>query len=443
MPSFHRPQAAALALAVAALAGPSAQAVEPQPVSIATIMSRDFVGTSPESPRWSDDGRTIYYERRRPGTEIVDTYRVEVATGATARVEDRERGQVDPAEVVWSRDRRIKAYVRDGDLFWRDERGALHQVTRTHEQESAPKVLLDGRIAFRRGDAFLAFDPRTGTTATLADLQLADDPSVEEPQGFYEEQQLRYFETLRGRRSRTEAKEEASEARRRVDSTRPPRPFYLGKDLAIQVAELAPDGARLALVLGAVRDLSEDEEQGADGGKPDKLASHVTESGYVEVVDVRPKVGTGKPENPKLVVLDLVAGTRADVDFSTLPGLDEDPLAELRAAAEAARKAREEAAKRAAAGSPGAPAPAPEAREAEAAKPTPRVVSLDHLLWNEDGTRLALQFFSYDNKDRWLAVVAADGSGFRSLERDHDPAWINWRFNDFGWLRDGSTLWYL
>ena len=36
-----------------------------------------------------------------------------------------------------------------------------------------------------------------------------------------------------------------------------------------------------------------------------------------------------------------------------------------------------------------------------------------------------------DNKDRWIATVAADGdAGLRPRHRLTDPAWINWTFND-------------
>ncbi len=398
-------------------------------LSIEQIMARDFVGTPPEQPRWSDDSRSIVYQRRRPGTEIVDLFRVELANGRTIPIDDRDRGAVDPAEAVWSRDRRTKAFVRDGDLFLRElGRGNLRQITRTSEVESTPLVLLDGRVAFRRGDAFFAFDPATGTTATLADLRLSDDPDAEKPKGFYEEQQQRYFQVLREAEARREAGEKSNDARRAADSTRAPEPWYLSKGLAIGDAALAPDGTRLALVLGPERDLSEEDEQGADGGKADKMPVFVTESGYVEVRDVRPKVGTGKPENPKLVLLDLTARKRHDLDYSGLPGLAEDPLAELRAAA---KKIGEKE---------GQPA---EAVPTEPQTPQPRVVSLGGMSWSEDAQRLALLFFSYDNKDRWLASVEAADSQLTPLERQHDPAWINWSFNDFGWLRDSKTLWFL
>jgi dipeptidyl aminopeptidase/acylaminoacyl peptidase len=420
-----------LAVAVTVVLAPVAPAPAADP-TLDLIMRRDVAGTQPENPRWSDDGRTIHYELRRPGTEIVDLWRVDVASGRTSRVEDRERGQVDPPRAVWSRDRKLKAFVRDGDLFLRDARGALRQVTRTVERESDPLLLLDGRVAFRRGDAFFAFDPASGTTATLAELRFADDPEAEKPKGFYEEQQQRYFQVLREAKARQDEKNRVDEERRRADPTRAPKPWYLGKGQALQDAALSPNGRHLALVVGAARDRSEDLEQGADGGTPDKLPVFVTESGYVEIREVRPKVGTGKPQSPKLLLLDLAAGERRELDYGALPGLREDPLAALRAAAAAARGEAS-----------GSDTPAVNGGAVAAKGPQPRVVATGTPLWNEEGTRFALQFFSYDNKDRWLVAVEAATGALTPLERTHDPAWIGWRFNDFGWMRDGATLWYL
>jgi dipeptidyl aminopeptidase/acylaminoacyl peptidase len=436
---IRKPAFVALFLAFSVLAARPGRAAD---LSIATIMSRDFVGTAPASPRWSDDGRAIYYEKRRPGTELVDLYRVDASTGRSTLVADRDRGTVDPVEVVWSRDRRLKLFVRDGDLFLRDVgRGLLRQITRTPEEESDPLPLLDGRVAFRRGDVFYVFDPATGATGALAELRLADDPDAKKPSGFLVDQQQRYFQVLRERKERREAAKKLDDERRAADPTRLPKPWFLGKGKEIQAAALAPDGAHLALFLGPERDSSEDDEQGADGGKPDKLASFVSDSGYVEVRDVRPKVGTGHPETPQLVLLDLRTHERHDVDLSGLPGLTEDPLAELRAAAKAAEA---KAAEAKAADAKAADAKAAETKAEPAPEtPKPRVVSFDELRWSEDGARFAVQFYSYDNKDRWIAVVDAGEGKLRPLERLHDAAWIGWRFNDLGWMRDGRTLWYL
>jgi dipeptidyl aminopeptidase/acylaminoacyl peptidase len=435
--------AAALAALLTALATPIAAAppvAAPLP-SIPEIMSRDYIGTSPEAPRWSDDGRAVYFERRRPTTEISDLYRVDIATGRVAEVPDREQGTIDPPDFVESRDHRFKAFSRDGDIFLRDrETGTLRQITRTDEGEGSPLLLLDGRVAWQRGERFEDYDPATGTTSTLAELQFIDDPDAKQPQGFLEQESLRLIDVLRERKARADAADEVDKARRAADPTRAPRPWYLGKGKTLLAAALAPDGLHLAVVVGPERDLSEDEEQGADGGKPNQLAGYVTQSGYAEIRKVRPMVGTGHPKSPELLLLDLAKHAQHEIDFATLPGLDDDPLAALEAAAKAAAASAPAASD----DHPkdGEPATGTEPEKA-AAKPEPRVVSIEKLIWNASGTELAVQFFSYDNKDRWIAAVAAADSKLTPLERFHDDAWINWRFNDLDWMRDGETLWYL
>ncbi len=426
-------------------------------LTLQQIMAKDWIGTPPVAPRFTDDGKAVVYEKRRPGSEIVDLFRVEIASGKVSEIADRDRGQIDPATVVWSRDRRSKAFERDGDLFLREPgRTGLRQVTRTGERESDPLLLTDGRLAFRRGDSFFAFDPATGTSATLAEIAMADDPDAEKSKSFLDLQQMRYFQVLREREERKKSAQAKGDERRAADPTRAPKPWFLGKGLSLLDAALSPDGSQLAVVIGPERDESEEGEAGADGGKADKLARFVTGSGYVEPSDVRPKVGTGKPESPKLALLDLATGKRHDLDFASLPGLTEDPLAELRARAEAQRKAEEAAAAPKFAGTVSTPqaetAPAGSTSASAAipdppAAPKPRVVSLGSLVWSDDGKRLATFVYSYDNKDRWLVAVEASSREavpkLLPLDRLHDPAWVNWRFNDLGWMRDSATLWYL
>ena len=406
-------------------------------LTIETIMARDWIGTPPEDPYWSDDGRSVFYHQRRAGSDIVDLYRVEVASGRGERIAPADLGKIDGPGGSWSRDRKLKAFVRQGDLFVKEAgRRSPRQLTRTAEEESAPLVLATGaRIAFRRGDSFHAIDLDSGLDSTLADLRLAKDPeaSPEDPT-FLVAQQQRLFEVLAARKASDEATREEGRAARAADPTRPPAPFYLGEGKKILRAELAPSGFHLLVVLGSASPAGTD-SQGADRGKEDSMPVFITDSGYVEVKKIRPKVGTGVPETPTLLLLDLVRHTQVALDLSALPGISDDPLAELRAATEAAKGA---------------------AAKTEATAGKPRPVSLTGALWNEDGSRLALQFVSDDNKDLWLAIVAPAPPGGAAgtsaapvapvvapLHHESDPAWLGWRFTDFGWMKDGRELWFL
>lgn len=402
---------ALLALLLLAAAAPAAAADD---LTFESIFARDWIGTPPQAPYWSDDGRAVFYERRRPASEQVDLFRIEVASGRVEPIAARDRGRAE-GDGVFSRDRKSRAWVRDGDLFVKETgRGGVRQLTRTAEAESEPLFLPGRRLAFRRGDAFLAVDLDSGATTTLAELRFEPDPDAAPPSALAAHE-LALFDVLR-ERERRRAEERAREAEERAGGSRAPAPWWLGKERTLLAAALSPAGDRLALVLGPERDAT----SASDGGRRDSLPRWVTESGYVEVQAARSKVGTGRPETPVVALLDLAGHVRRDLDFSALPGRADDPLAALRAQVRAAA---------------GDATPAP--------PPAPRPLAVRRLLWNEEGTRLALALVSSDHKDRWLAVADGATGALTPLERQSDPAWIGDRFDDFGWMRDGAALWFL
>lgn len=151
---------------------------------------------------------------------------------------DKYRSSSDRIAVVEERqrerDRRLHAYIRSGDLFVR-ARGSrsARQLTRTAEEESAPVVLADGRIAFRRGDDLHAIDLESGLDSTLAELRLAKDPD-EKPDrtGFLSAEQLRLFDVLAQRDRRKEEKREADRAYRTAGAwhSHLPKLLHLGSD---------------------------------------------------------------------------------------------------------------------------------------------------------------------------------------------------------------------
>src|SRR5262249_27172555 len=130
---------AALVLAVAAPALADAPAPGDD-ITLERIMADpDWIGNSPQNAYWSDDGTTIYFEKKANGAERRDLYRQGLEPGAAARaVADAERGRVDQPGGAWSPDFRWKAVLHEGDVFVKEvATGKLRQLTRTSAQESA------------------------------------------------------------------------------------------------------------------------------------------------------------------------------------------------------------------------------------------------------------------------------------------------------------------
>jgi dipeptidyl aminopeptidase/acylaminoacyl peptidase len=408
-------------------------------VTLEKIMSDpDWIGTPPENPYWADDGRAVYFERKRTGSEVRDLYRLELDAskgGEPVRVADEERGQVDVAGGDVSEDRAWKVYSRQGDLYLKDLRtGAIRQLTRTSDAETDPHFLAgDTRISFSRGDSLYLYELPTSLISQPAELRLEKDPEEAETKDktFLEKQQLELFDVLKKRKRNREEQRAAERAEQKADPTRPPLPWYLGEGIAIAQTSLSPNGDWVIVVT---------RPKEVDEGKTSPMANFVTESGYVETREVRPKVGTGKPVSPTILLLDLKAHEKHEIDLGTLPGIQEDPLKDLREKA-AKAKAKDKDQKD---GKDGKDAKEEEKKGEEEKKKENRPVVLERIAWSEDGSRAALLFWSADNKDRWIATLEPPAAGLVPRHHLSDPAWVNnYDFFDLGWLKDNTTLWYL
>lgn len=418
-------------------------------VTLEQIMAdTDWLGGAPEGAYWSADGRTLYFERD-PADEADDDerlWRLELERldeqgGGMSEVPLEDLGSVEPDDGDWSSDRKRKVYSQGGDVFLIDaSTGATTQLTRTTAHESDPIFLNgDDRVAFERDGTWFVRDLTGGLEFQPAEVVAGDDPADKEPAAdFRSEQQRRFFDVVRENQATDERREERRREQRRVDPASVPPPFFLGKGQEILVSSLSPAGDAM-LVLTA--------PEGREEGRRDKMPNYVGEDGYVEIRDVRWKVGTGGDYSHGLALLDLVNHEVHSVDLSGLPGITEDPLADLKAAAEAAKKAESEAEDEKAGKTETEKAKEGKTKARRAkdkadadqteAEAEPRNVRILGLEWNDDGSRAVVLVRSHDNKDRWLILLSRDDPQPVTAHRLTMEGWINWDHNDVGWLPDG------
>lgn len=415
-------------------------------VTLELIMSDlDWIGRPPERPYWADDGHSFYYFQKREGAEERDLIHFDLKTGAPAVVADKDRGAADAPGAVYSADRKQKVYSREGDIYLKDLRsGKVRQLTRTREAETDPGFMANpSRIYFLRGNSIFVREVESGLEYEPADLRLEKDPDEKKDDAdFLKREQERLFQSLQEKKKREETAKSRSRAEQEADRMRAPLPWYLGDKVSIRGSAFSPSGDWLIVRLAPKE---------ADGGKHDAMPNYVTESGYVSTREVRIKVGTGKEEGERLLLLDLNKHEKHEIDLSNLPGIMDDPLKELREKAEAARKAAEAKAKSA---EKKDGKTADEKKKDEKSdektgekpgekKPTPRPIVVTDILWNEDGSRVALQLFSLDHKDRWIALLDLAANKLIPVEHMSDAAWVNRYFTELGWMRDGKTLYFL
>ncbi|HRO62403.1 S9 family peptidase [Thermomonas sp.] len=368
----------------------------------------DWIGPPVDAAWWRWDGQSAYYMLKREGANLRDIWQVGREGGTPVLVDDAGRMDMDTAALIEAGGAR-SAFVRNGNVFVRDlKSGALTQLTRDNQAANRLQWNRSGGLIWRVGTDWYRWDGRV--VAVAAQPRADEAPDATPPADSLRDHQLRLLTTLAADKARREATRAQTEAWRRADPSRPPAPIHLGKDVEIVDSALSPDGRWLLVVTRA---------KGGDAGRGEKMPVPVTESGYGEFEDARTLVGRNDPLPHRLWLAEVASGSVRELKFDSLPGIQDDPLAALR---KAAGKEPLKGNRPLQVGT-GDDVPAPQ--------------------WSDDGHSVAVMLRAVDNKDRWLATVDLANARLQPRHRLHDEAWINWSFNDFGWLPDNATLWYL
>ena len=384
------------------------------PISLDQAMAHpDWIGTPIESAWWSADSKSVFYRQKLAGSPVRATYTLGGQGGQATRIENSAWAQLDEAGQAFDAKRTRAVFIRQGDVFMRSlGNGALTQITKSAENEDAPQFSADGgSVLFQRGNDWFAWRA-SGLIEPVLQLKAEADPDKKPPVSAASAHELRLIATLARQKDEREAMNKDRDSRRLADASSAKPATYLGKNVDISGSTLSPDG-RYALVITT--------EKGADEGQSGKMPKYVTESGFEEFETVRTRVGRNMPLAQKLWLVEVATQSVRELDFSALPGIATDPLAELRKA---------------------------QKREQLKGQRALRIINQGDnsgagtMHWSADGAQLVVQIRAIDNKDRWLGKVDFANAKLISVHRLTDPAWINWNFNDFGFLPD-NRLWYL
>ena len=380
----------------------------------------DWIGNAPTGFYWSDDGDRVYYDQKRVGEDFSDLHVVPAGGGEPQRVAPADESASSNASRVYNASRTMTAWIHRGDVMVKNlSSGETRQLTRTTAEEVSPMFMADGAsVAFVRDKIHFVYDLATGTTSEAADIRFEKHPD-EEKFDALREQQMRNLETLREDKRRAKAMEQDEESRQHEDPAGAPLPIYLGEEYTELNRSLSPSGRYLLVTVT---------DHEAEEGQPGIMPNYVTEDGHTSITETRTRVGRNLPAAQQLLLVDLLEGAFETVDYAALPGIDEDPLEELRDSA--IEWYVERGANR-------------EEVEKAVEAPEVRTVTVERIVWNSGGSVAAVQLRSIDNKDRWLATIDPSQPTVVPQHRLTDEAWINWDYNEFGWMPDGRTLWFL
>ncbi|MCL2915973.1 prolyl oligopeptidase family serine peptidase [Shewanella corallii] len=416
-PADSRPAATAAAN-VQLLAPPQAD----QPLTLQQIMADpDWMGIRAQGAYFADDGQSVYYSRQPSASVLKDYYQLDLDNGSKTKLELAQLHSADQRVGVLNNKGTEKAYLYQGNLFVKDlASGKVRQLTRSNNAIKDLRYLNDGSIAYWQGGKVSVIDTESGLTHQLAQIETQNAPKgVQEPDSYLAKQQHRLIKYVALQHDNAKDKEQRKQALLAVDPTMAAEPFYVGKGKRIAELSVSPDGRYILLALSEKSDKWRSDH--------DIMPDYLGKDGYVDAVPARARVAEAKSSGHSFLLLDTQEGTQKPITIEGLTGYDEDVLAKVKSENAAAQ-----------------------GEEYDSEK-SPRTIALmldwgwsqSPVQWHSSDNKLALMVEALDNKDRWIATVDLDKGKFSTQHRLHDDAWVNYTHNQYGWLPDTDTLYYL
>ena len=380
-------------------------------LSIEQIMQGSkFVGESPSGIFWDNASETIYFNWNPDQDTLSSLYKISL--------DDRTPNQVSLAEQAqlmtggtYNSDRSQKVMSENGDLFLLDmESQTFTQLTNTISRESNPQFTADDQgILYVSDNNLFYWDLSSGRLEQLTNITdrspRRGGGSQSEQKEWLEDQQMELFEVLRQRA----AEEEARQERREALEVERPAPIYIGDDF-VYGHTASPDLRFITFV----------KVQSANGDNT-KVPNYVTESGYIE--DIRARVKVGSPQSTyELVVYDRERDTSYTLDTKQIEGVYDKPdfLREYHEGEEPFEDQYED----------------------------PREVFVNPPIFSDDGKAIIV-IRAQDNKDRWIMQLMPDSGELKLVDRQRDEAWIagpgiGWSRSsgNIGWMPDNEHIWY-
>ena len=400
-----------------------------------------WIGAWPSKPFWHESGDTLFFRWNPQGRFEADSlFRVDPfdPEAEPVKLTPEERRNLGPTFDGWHHGEHVyaagftrKVYAREGDLFLYDAGSAeTTRLSRTRARESGPRFRPNGDgIVFRRGLNLWAIEP-SGATIQLTDLRAGaapDEPDLTTQDEFLREQQEALLDVI-GKRKRDE---EAREAERERDEVAAgwPQTVYVG-DREVEQIQIDPSERFVTFIL-------EDE---IDDSPATVVPTYVTESGYVETIEARPKVGYPTAHD-EMYVQDLAADTTYRVE-----------LAQVLAGAELySATSSDESGRPSASSSSGADAADRhvDLSRSHDSDTTGRRLYAYGPFWSADGAHAVVEVRAWDNKDRWIAELDPETAELRVLDHQHDEAWLQapgiasqGGRSTMGWLPDDRTFFF-
>ena len=371
-----------------------------------------WIGTLPEQISWGVNSKNIYFSWNPEHDTLASLHSYSLKTKKTDKVSIEEKRKLPGRYPSYNYDKTKEVFVQDGNLFLLDlKKGSERQLTDWLQRAQSPEFALDDtHIAFRFDQNLFLLNLENGFIKQVTNFSPGQEKPEKQRQGqekWLEDQQMGLFDVLKEKK----AMDKARESQRKAEELPEPEKIYLGKS-RLGDASLSPSGKFVVYTT----------YENPQENKSTSVTHFVTETGYTEEKESRPKVGSDQM-TVSMGIFDVENDTIIAIKTEDIPGLKDLPdyLSDY-------------------------PDKVPE----DESKIKDREFNLLGPVWNKEKDEAVVVAMSRDNKDRWILLLDPSTGKLNLLDRQRDEAWIGgpgiggWGFStgSIGWMPDGKSVWF-
>ncbi|MBK7128378.1 MAG: prolyl oligopeptidase family serine peptidase [Crocinitomicaceae bacterium] len=364
------------------------------------MRGNDFIGQQPFNPIWSPDGQTIYFRWQRENNQQPWYYQFNLKEQEIKKLSADQTLHL-PVDGFTSFKNQTTVYFQKDHQLFKLQGKELKLILSIFENYYITQLISASKVIIRQNNQLYLIDTELGQWTQLTNFVSGNAPSAKVEESFLLSQQEEIFEVIRRKNEEQENRKKFSDDH----SITKPKPVYLeGKYPSFMLLN--------NLQSHLVYSLDQYPEDA-----PTHIENYLTEDGYSQSITARPKVGSQNPTH-EIYLLNTHTDSCYKIDFSQLTGAHSRP--------EFLKYYEQENFK----------------AESEKAKD---MIIHPHG-FNDAGDKFLFEIKSYDNKDRWIAVMDTTSGLITEIDHQHDSTWIGgpgisgWKgeAGNVGWINNSK-----
>ena len=369
------------------------------------MKGNEFIGQQPSNPRWSVDGKTIYFDWN-PKNEIGDKTYYWQQGFSEPRLLPKTEFNFSEIQFQGQEKFDIVYYTNQGALFSFNKKTKENKIIyqTTSNINSIQRSVNPNIIYFQQNRNVFQLNVFNFQLLQVTNFKSGTAASENTKDTFLTTQQKELFQFVNEEKAKSDWNEKKSEEYK----LKFPSDIFYGSN-AVETVKINPNGRFVTYRLSEY-----------PTAKETKVENFITTDGYTKNKSAREKVSINNISKHKMYVYNVEKDTVFQISFSKLTGITTYPKYYQ------------------------------EYDNLKDLETVEKAITMQAPVYNATGSLAVFEARSLDNKDRWILELNLETATITELDYQHDEAWIggpgipgyNFSNGTLGFLADNKTIYF-